>query len=153
MVGGTGLAALEPRSNVSDMMGYWAVFVGGGLGSMARYAVGRGVAAWMGRGAAGWLAGPAATAVVNLAATALLVWLLTRWQPTVGAAGEGRNAALWLLATTGFCGGFSTFSAFAADTVRLYNDGHTQWALANVAINVIGCLCVGLWGLSWKLGA
>ncbi|MEY5042863.1 MAG: hypothetical protein RJA19_90 [Bacteroidota bacterium] len=131
------------------MMAYLAVFVGGGLGSVARYAWGRVLTAtWTGPVG---LAGPAATAAVNLAATALLVFLLTRGE---GPAAESRwTAHAWLLATTGFCGGFSTFSTFAADTVKLYTTGHPQWALANVAINVFGCLAVALWGMGWKLGS
>lgn len=131
------------------MMAYWAVFVGGGLGSVARYGWGRALtAAWSGPG---WLAAPAATAAVNLAATALLVYLFNRWEAPAN--GSGGSAHVWLLATTGFCGGFSTFSAFAADTAKLYTTGHPQWALANVAINVLGCLAVALWGMGWKLGS
>jgi CrcB protein len=130
-------------------MAYWAVFLGGGLGSVSRYAWGRALAAgWSGPG---WLAAPAATAAVNLAATALLVFLLTRGEGP--ATGSRWTSHAWLLATTGFCGGFSTFSTFAADTIKLYTTGHPQWAVANVAINVLGCLAVALWGMGWKLGS
>lgn len=42
-----------------------------------------------------------------------------------------------LLAVTGFCGGFTTFSAFSFETLELFRQGAGAWAVANVALNVV----------------
>ncbi len=119
-----------------------AVFVGGGLGSVARYGIGL----W----AARWAAGPMpwGTLLANALATALLVGV-TGW-----AAGQAddltRSQQAWLLlATTGFCGGFSTFSTFSLETMRLFASGAVGWALLNIAISVAGCLLVA-WSV-WRV--
>ena len=110
-----------------------AVFVGGGLGSVARWAGGEVCARW-------WPTVPAGTLVVNVVATAVLCGV-GAW-----AAGEVRMPrGAMLLVTAGFCGGFSTFSTFAADTMRLAGEHGWGWAAANVAVNVVGCLAVGVW--------
>jgi CrcB protein len=43
----------------------------------------------------------------------------------------------------GFCGGFSTFSTFSIDTLRLFQEGNNIWALANILVSVLACLAVG----------
>ena len=106
-----------------------AVFVGGGLGSVLRYLFG----AWLNdRGALPW-----GTLAANLAATALLAWVVTRcadrWPD---------QQALQAGLAIGLCGGFSTFSTFSADTQRLMAEGQWAWALANVAVSVIGCIAI-----------
>ncbi|MCE9964527.1 fluoride efflux transporter CrcB [Lelliottia amnigena] len=46
---------------------------------------------------------------------------------------------MWkLLITTGFCGGLTTFSTFSAEVVFLLQDGRINWALANIAVNMLG---------------
>jgi CrcB protein len=47
---------------------------------------------------------------------------------------------LRLLATAGFCGGFTTFSAFSSEVVMLMTEGRMEWAAATVLANVIGAL-------------
>ena len=59
------------------------------------------------------------------------------------------NAAGWqVFAMAGFCGGFTTFSAFSLETVRLMRSGQVGMAAAYAAGSVIVCLLfagLGLW--------
>ena len=42
-----------------------------------------------------------------------------------------------LLLATGLCGGFTTFSAFAADNLKLLNEGRIAMALTYIALSVV----------------
>ena len=106
-----------------------AIFLGGGFGSVTRHIFG----VWLnGRTTLPW-----GTLLANLFATALLAWittrLVTRWPD---------NQTLHAAMAIGFCGGFSTFSTFSADTHRLIADGQWAWAIANVLLSVLGCLFI-----------
>ena len=53
-----------------------------------------------------------------------------------------------LFLATGICGGFTTFSAFSAETFVLIRDGHVLLALAYASLSVIlgvGATVGGLW--------
>lgn len=109
-----------------------AVGCGGALGSMARHALSGIVLA----GHTLW-GFPAGTFAVN-AAGSLLIGLLAealRSQP-----------AAWLL-TVGFCGGFTTFSTFSADAVRLLRAGNYGPAAAYVAVSVGACILCAAAGM------
>ena len=109
-------------------MGVWtAVFIGGGLGSMARYGITRLLLLLEVRGMFPW-----ATMASNLLSTALLAWLLLKWQPQL----EGRDALKAFLAV-GFCGGFSTFSTFSYENFLLLRNGLLGHATANIAISAL----------------
>lgn len=47
------------------------------------------------------------------------------------------SRALRLALTTGFLGGFTTFSTFGYETVRYWESGETALAFANVAANIV----------------
>ncbi|MCH2198926.1 MAG: fluoride efflux transporter CrcB [Flavobacteriales bacterium] len=115
-----------------------AVFIGGGIGSVLRYLIGKGTVNIIGDF-------PVGTLIANVCATAILAFALSFW-------GNGDSAPSWLsaLVIAGFCGGFSTFSTFSVDTVKLYTSGHTGLALANVLISVIGCAFIA-WMIVKKL--
>lgn len=52
------------------------------------------------------------------------------------------NTPLMLLLATGFCGGFTTFSAFSAETLSMFRGGH-PWAGAGYAAASVA-VCVGM---------
>lgn len=102
------------------------VAVGGGLGSVCRYAVSL---------AAGRLFGPAfpwGTLAVNVAGS-LAMGLF------VGALASrfGGSEALRLAVATGFLGGFTTLSSFSLDAVALWERGDGLLAAAYVAASIL----------------
>ncbi len=101
------------------------VGLGGAIGSIARYLVGLGLAALLGP-AFPW--GTLAVNVTGSFAAGLLVGT---------ADARGLATPTRLLAMTGFLGGYTTFSAFAAETVRLAEQQGPVAAAANVAANVV----------------
>ena len=105
------------------------VALGGAVGASLRYLVGLAVAFPMGTLAAN---------VIGSFAIGLL------W---AGLA-EKEIPYLMPLLMTGVLGGFTTFSAFSLDTLRLMQDGRIGMAgvyvLASVALSLIACF-VGLW--------
>lgn len=104
-------------------MKWLAVFVGGGLGSMVRFAIGA-----MFTPIAGLF--PWATLAANSLAALLLAWLFASHVK------EG-NELVWQLLAVGFCGGLSTFSTFSMETVQLMRSGQTTLAFAYMAFSVI----------------
>ena len=109
------------------------VGMGGALGSIARYLVGLAATVLLGP------AFPYGTLTVNLSGSFAAGLLL--------GVGEGRDlaTATRLLLMTGFLGGYTTFSAFGAETVLLAEHQGIVVAAANVAANVgVGILAAAL---------
>lgn len=103
-----------------------AVFIGGGTGSVARWFLSM-------RFNPMHHAIPLGTLTANLIGAFIigvgLAWFnrMTHIDP------------MWkLLITTGFCGGLTTFSTFSAEVIFLLQDGRINWALANIAVNMLG---------------
>jgi fluoride exporter len=130
----------EPRRRLVESA--WAVVthplvlvtVGGAVGSLLRYVVGRWVDARLTVGGLPW-----GTFVVNVVGSFVLgvlaLWVLERL--------PANYRGLYLLFGTGFCGGFTTFSTFEWETFKLVRDG--SWALAGV--NVFGSFACGFLGI------
>jgi len=124
-------------------MKLFAVFIGGGLGSLARYSMGLLVSnmSW---------ASPWGTLISNVLATAILLFILGQTANEIHSLSP-RNQVLFALLTVGFCGAFSTFSTFAADTIQLHQTEGILWAVCNVCANLICCIAIGIW--MWQWGA
>ena len=74
---------------------------------------------------------PWATFAVNLAGPAFLAWLKTRLTERTAPTRYAR-----FLLGTGFCGAWTTFSAFQVETIRLAKDGHAGVAAAYAAASL-----------------
>ncbi len=101
-----------------------AVGAGGALGSAARYLISY---AWLSGLTLGGI--PVGTFTVNVAGSILIGYLAETLNSSM---------AVWLLCV-GFCGGFTTFSTFSADFIRLVRAGDTSSAVLYAAITVAIC--------------
>lgn len=105
------------------------VFVGGITGGVARYAVSGFVGRRIGE------TFPWGTMAVN-GSGALGLGLLAAWT-----AGDGNGGTIWIMATVGIFGSYTTVSSFSLQTLALTRDG--EWLAA--AFNILGslALCLG----------
>lgn len=106
------------------------VALGGAFGSLARHGLGLAMAGFA----------PAGTLAANVAGCGLIGFLHARL---------GSDAARALL-MTGFCGGFTTWSAFGLETFRLLGEGRVA-AGAGYAGLTLG-LCLAAVAAGWHLG-
>lgn len=103
------------------------VFIGGGLGSVARFGVARLMTAWCP------VAIPLATFSVNVLGSFLIGLCLE--YPAIA----GKQGYIHLL-TIGFCGGFTTFSAFSWENFNLLKQGDTGLFFVYALLSVAVCL-------------
>jgi len=113
------------------LVGY--VAAGGALGSATRYLLGTAIQE---RTTTSF---PVGTLVINVSGS-LLLGFVARY--AFGAATVSPEIRVFL--TTGFCGGYTTFSAFSYETVRLFEEGDHGRALLYVALSVVLSI-VGMW--------
>jgi fluoride exporter len=109
--------------------------MGAGLGGVLRYWCG-GAAARLGADTLPW-----GTMFINVLGSAFIGFFATLTGP------EGRvllasNTRLFVM--TGICGGYTTFSTFSLETLRLLQDREWGYAALNIAGSVGLCL-LGVW--------
>ena len=112
---------------------YWYVALGAAAGGVARYAL---------TGLLQQRAGPAfpvATLVINVSGSLLLGFLMR-----YALASSTVSPELRALLTTGFCGGYTTFSTFSYETILLLEDGEygraSFYILLSVALALLGTI-------------
>ena len=107
------------------------VFVGGGLGSILRFAIGK----WLNSPNTGI---PYGTFLTNILGS-LFIGLILGW----AIKNNQLNSGAVLLLATGFCGGFTTFSTFAYENHMLLKTGDLfNFALYTLASLVLGFAAV-----------
>jgi fluoride exporter len=110
---------------------FWAVAVGAALGGVARYALGSAIQSRAGTEF------PVGILTINVVGSLVLGFALSA---ALGSASE----PVKLFLTTGFCGGFTTFSTFSYETVVLLQQGRIGKAAAYVGLSV-GLSLIATW--------
>lgn len=112
------------------------ICLGGAMGTGLRYLV----SGWVAKLAGGSF--PYGTLSVNLLGSFVLGGLVH-----VGLSTDTLSPTLRVAAATGLLGGFTTYSTFSYETMRLLQEG--AWGLAsfNVAVTVVACLAACYLGL------
>lgn len=111
-------------------MEYFAVFMGGGVGSILRYAISK----WLGSTEAGF---PTGTLTANILSCIVLglAWGYFAQRADI-------SPSVKLMVLTGFCGGFSTFSTFSLETFRLFQMGSYVTGTVYVSLSIMTCILV-----------
>jgi CrcB protein len=110
---------------------FWAIAIGAAVGGVSRYYLSAAVQHRMGS------TFPWGTLVINVTGSIVLGFLMRYALSTPGVSVEVRA-----LLTTGFCGGYTTFSTYSYETATLIEDGQFgragTYALASVLLALAG---------------
>lgn len=115
----------------------WYVALGGAVGSVSRFLLGTFI-----QDRSGTMF-PIGTLVVNITGSLLLGFVLRYALATQAMSPEVRA-----LLTTGFCGGYTTFSTFSYETTALIEDGQYNRAALYIALSVIVSLIGAFIGIA-----
>lgn len=115
----------------------WAVAIGAAAGGVVRYWVGMAIQHRVG------MAFPWGTLMINVTGSLLLGFLI-RYAIATPAIGVEMRALL----TTGFCGGYTTFSTYSLETMALIEEGQYQRAAAYAVGSVVLALVATLVGFT-----
>lgn len=102
------------------------IFLGGGLGSLARYGVGKMALLLYSNGKF-----PLGTLLANTLACLILGVTLMLYKDRML-----ENEWVRYFVIIGFCGGFSTFSTFSLDTVKLFSEGFYTLGMLNILVSL-----------------
>lgn len=107
-------------------MNWLYIFLGGGLGSLLRYGIGKASLKMF------TSSFPIGTFITNVFACFVLGMIVYLFADETQ-----KNNWVQPLVIIGFCGGFSTFSTFSNETVQLINSGNYIVAIVNIALSLI----------------
>ncbi|MBU0584170.1 MAG: CrcB family protein [Alphaproteobacteria bacterium] len=116
---------------------YLAVSLGSVIGSVSRALVSLAAVAWLGEA---FLLG---TLTVNVLGSFIIGYYATMTGPGGRIMASTRQRQLVM---TGFCGGFTTFSAFSLETLMLAQAGHLPLAGLYIALSVVTWLAAAWLG-------
>lgn len=114
----------------------WYIALGSALGGVLRYLLG----GFVQRATSGTF--PIGTLIINITGSFLL-GLLYRYSADSAAITPEVRAML----TIGLCGGYTTFSTFSYETVRLLEDGEFGRALAYIGLSVVISVAATMLGI------
>ena len=83
---------------------------------------------------------PLATLLVNYLGTFLLVYIIKGYLSS-----KVKSQRLILALSTGFCGGFTTFSGLLLDSIKLADSGRYMELFIYLVLSVGGGLAIALW--------
>ena len=113
---------------------FWAIAFGAAVGGVSRYYLSTSLQQRLG------VAFPWGTLVVNVTGSLLLGFLIRYALATPAVSVELRA-----LLTTGFCGGYTTFSTFSYETVALIEEGQYDragaYVFGSVILSLLATLC------------
>jgi fluoride exporter len=112
------------------------VTLGGALGTLLRYQTNVWLALWLGPTL------PYGTFVVNVLGS-FLIGVLS----VLGVGHAWLGVELRLILGTGVLGGFTTYSSFNLETLRMAQQGELSRAFGYVTLTVLSCLSAGALGL------
>ena len=113
------------------MKNFLLVFIGGGFGSGLRYLIGK----YLNSSLGGF---PIGTFTVNIIGS-LLIGLILGYAAKENSLSQNQV----LLLATGFCGGFTTFSAFAQENFQMLKTGDImQFSIYSIGSIVVGLIAV-----------
>ncbi len=128
-------------SALSPLAASLHVALGGAIGAVLRYQLGRGLTAWLGPQTV--MAFPWATLAANVIGS-LAMGLLFGWMAKHGPA---ESEQMRLLLGVGLMGGFTTFSAFSLEMMMLIERGQAMTAVSYSLVSILAgltALYVGL---------
>ncbi len=110
---------------------YVWVAIGGLIGTVARFGLSSAVALWFGE------LFPWGTLIINVTGSFAIGFFATLTDPQGTLLVRPEMRSFFMI---GFCGGYTTFSSFSLQTLRLAQDG--QWFAAgmNIVASNVGCL-------------